>query len=166
LGLGRLPLRRRARDSRDPDCEAARRRAGPRRLARAPAGPGDRSGGRAGLARLPGAGGAPRRGRHGRALSPRESATAATLCGDRRRSMAIAPTRLLLPLLLACIASRGSAQQTVVVQGGGQAFAQAVAAAAHGDTLLVRPGTYDSTAITVGIKVLCDPGVVFQNLGL
>ena len=51
------------------------------------------------------------------------------------------------------------AQSTIVVQGGGMAFAQAVDAANPGDTLLVRPGTYYTTTITKGLRVLCDPNV-------
>lgn len=57
------------------------------------------------------------------------------------------------------------AQQTIIVQGGGQAYDQALLAANHGDTLIVRAGRYQSSTATKGVTVLCDPGVEF-GLGL
>lgn len=69
---------------------------------------------------------------------------------------------ILRSLAVVVVAASGlCAQQTFIVQGGGSAYAQALTAANHGDTLIVRAGRYDSAFARVGVTVLCDPGVEF-----
>ena len=66
-----------------------------------------------------------------------------------------------ISLLLAPLA----AQQTIVVQGGGNALQNAVAQANPGDILVVRAGTYGNTLVDKGITIRCDLGVVIQLVG-
>ncbi len=56
-----------------------------------------------------------------------------------------------------------SGQRTHIVQGGGDAYRNAVNAANHGDTLIVRAAVYLAATSTNGITVLCDPGVLFHT---
>lgn len=69
----------------------------------------------------------------------------------------------------ACVILSGAfAQQTFVVDssGGGQ-FTEvppAIAAAAPGDTILVRAGNYGSFLVDKGVRLLADPGVLVDDV--
>jgi hypothetical protein len=67
---------------------------------------------------------------------------------------------LLSLALFGAAAPLAIAQRTVIVQGGPDAFVNAVSQAVHDDVLIVRPGTYSASVHTdQGIAMLCDPGV-------
>ncbi len=60
-----------------------------------------------------------------------------------------------------------AAQKTFVINpGAADVLSKAVTAASPGDTLVLRSGIYVATRIQKGITILCDPGVVIDNMFL
>lgn len=67
------------------------------------------------------------------------------------------------PTLALALALAATATSQTIVSGGGSALQNAINTAAPGDTLIVRAGTYDDLTTQIGVRVVCDPGVIIQR---
>ena len=85
---------------------------------------------------------------------------------QRARSLAAASSLTICGLAALGLGGSISAQQTVIVQGGGTALDRAVQAASPGDVLVVRAGTYLPVVVRRGITVLCNAGVQLTTFSL